>query len=167
MKGSKRLTRQEITEELHAQLKFKHKWSDKVANFLTCRFGTVSFLFLNFLFFAVWIVVNEPWFDSTLIPPFDPFPFGLLTMIVSLEAIFLSIVVLISQNRQSKTSDIRQRVEFELDVRSEEETTKILQMLDELHMHLGIKKKHDDDLVRMERPTDLGKIQRRVERREE
>ncbi len=154
--------RHEVSRKsLHSQIQFEHKWSDTVADLFTRYFGTVSFLILNILFFAVWLVLNTPEFGFV---PFDPFPFGFLTMAVSLEAIFLSIIVLISQNRQSKIADIRQRIEFEVDVRAEEETTKILNMLHGLHKHLGIKTEKDGELERMERHMDLGEIQRSIEK---
>lgn len=160
MRKDQALTREKLTEELHSQIRFSRGWSDVIADLMTYYFGTVLFLTINALFFAGWIFFNLPWLGFT---PFDPYPFGLLTMIVSLEAIFLSIVVLVSQNRQSKISDIRQRVEFEVDVRAEEETTKILKMLHELHTHLGIKTKAGKELKQMERRTDLEKIQRSIE----
>ncbi len=157
------LTSEEGAEKLHSKLHFERRWDDRIADFLTHYFGTVHFLIFNAIFFTLWIIRNTPWFGFT---PFDPFPFGLLTMIVSLEAIVLSVIVLISQNRQSKISDIRQRIEFEVDVRSEEEATKTLQMLHELHSHFGIKTKHGGDLRRMEKQTDLEGIRRSLERGE-
>lgn len=63
-----------------------------------------------------WIAINT---IDLGIPQFDPFPFGLLTMIVSLEAIFLSIFVLISQNRQSEKDRIRSEIEYEVNVKAE------------------------------------------------
>ena len=163
MTSDKSLTREELTEKLHARIRFERRWSDRVADFLTHYFGTVLFLILNILFFAGWIILNTPWFGFI---PFDPFPFGLLTMIVSLEAIFLSVIVLISQNRQNKVSDIRQRLELEIEVRAEEETTKVLQMIEQIHEHLGIKTKRGGELKQMEHHTDIEGIQRTLEKGE-
>jgi uncharacterized membrane protein len=85
-------------------------------------------------------------------------------MTVSLEAIFLSIIVLISQNKQSKIADIRQQIDFEINVRSEEEITKILEVIDELRKAQGIKK-HDPELEKMKEKIDLQKIQKEAESR--
>jgi uncharacterized membrane protein len=69
---------------------------------------------------------------------FDPYPFMLLTTTISIEAIFLSIFVLMSQNRDQKMADLRSRLDFEVDFRSEQEITKMLQMLEEVQNHLGV-----------------------------
>lgn len=153
----------QLNERLHSQIKFEKTGIDVLADFFTGILGSVWFLVANVAFFAIWIVLNIPEFGFI---PFDPFPFGLLTMAVSLEAIFLSIVVLISQNRQSRIADIRQRVNFEVDVRSEDEITKVLKMLSDIQEHLGINKK-DPELSRMEKKMNIGEIQREVEKTEQ
>jgi uncharacterized membrane protein len=81
----------------------------QVADDLTEAFGSTTFLFLNALFFIAWIILNAGIIPD--LPAFDPFPYGLLTMAVSLEAIFLSIFVLVSQNRSSYISSIREEVQ--------------------------------------------------------
>lgn len=154
-----KITRHTLNEGLRSQIKFEKTWMDEIADFCTSVFGSVWFLLINAFVFVIWIVVNIPEFGFI---PFDPFPFGLLTMAVSLEAIFLSIIVLISQNRQSKIADIRQRVNFEVDVRAEDEITKILKMLGEIQEHLGIRRK-DAELNRMEKKTNISEIQKKVE----
>ena len=74
------------------------------------------FVYLHAIWFGIWIVVNMGWLP---IQPFDPFPFGLLTMIVSLLAIFLSLFVLISQNRQTEREKVRNDIEYEVNVKAE------------------------------------------------
>ncbi len=78
----------------------------------------MTFVYLHVAWFTVWIATNEG-LHLLGLPRFDPFPFGLLTMVVSLEAIFLGTFVLISQNRQSQRADIRSQLDFENNVRSE------------------------------------------------
>ena len=85
-------------------------------------------------------------------------------MIVSLEAIFLSVTVLITQNRQGKIADLRQKMDFEIDVRAENEITKILQLLAEMHAHAGLAKK-DKELAEMIKKTDLGRLEEDVRSR--
>ena len=95
--------------------------------------------------------------------PFDPYPFTFLTMTVSLEAIFLSVIVLMSQNRSSKIADMREEVDFELNLRAEAEITRILNMLDEIHDHLGLSPEDDDELREMKQKTDIKEIKRAIE----
>ncbi|MGW1878307.1 DUF1003 domain-containing protein [Streptomyces sp. NPDC001975] len=90
---------------------------DRIADAITAFAGTMTFVYLHALWFAVWIVCNEGVFGDDAI--WDPFPFGLLTMIVSLEAIFLSTFVMVSQNRQAARENVRADLDFETNVRSE------------------------------------------------
>jgi uncharacterized membrane protein len=149
-------------EELKSRLDVKRTWMDSVAEFLTVQFGTVWFFSLNAALFVVWILLNTGAIPG--IQPFDKYPFNFLTMVVSLEAIFLSIIVLISQNRQSKIADTREQIDFEVDVRDEEETTKVLVMVEQIARHLNIPLAEDPELKEMEERTDIKKIQQRVER---
>jgi uncharacterized membrane protein len=90
----------------------------------------MPFLLINTLWFTVWIAIN------TLplgIQAFDPFPFGLLTMIVSLEAIFLSCFVLISQNRQAEKDHVRSDIEYEVNIKAELEVAHLHEKTDRLH----------------------------------
>lgn len=132
---------------------------DRIADFFTHSFGTVTFLIFNALFFLVWIVIN---IGDTAIGVFDPFPFGLLTMIVSLEAIFLTIIVLISQNRAGNIAYLRDEIDFEINVQAEDEITKILNILDEIHDHLGLKAEDDNELVTMKQKTSIEGIRDRL-----
>lgn len=149
-----------VAKRFLSHLHFAHSWTDAIADFLTQQFGTVWFFVFNAAFFIGWIEWNLGWFG---LPIFDPFPFGLLTMIVSLEAIFLAIIVLISQNRLGKIADVRDKMDLEIDVRAEAEITKILRILDGLQHHLGVSKE-DRELRWMEHYTDIREIQERIER---
>lgn len=90
---------------------------DRIADAITAFAGTMTFVYLHALWFAVWIVCNEGVFGDGV--TWDPYPFGLLTMIVSLEAIFLSTFVMVSQNRQAARENVRADLDFETNVRSE------------------------------------------------
>jgi uncharacterized membrane protein len=79
--------------------------------------GSAAFVYLHIGWFAVWILANLAIFGKALV--FDPFPYGLLTMIVSLEAIFLSTFILITQNRQGDRSEARAQFDFHNNVRAE------------------------------------------------
>jgi uncharacterized membrane protein len=92
-------------------------WQDRSADAMTAFSGSMSFAYFHVIWFAAWLLCNEGVFGKSLI--FDPFPFGLLTLIVSLEAIFLSTFVLISQNRQQERFDRRSQADYENDIRAE------------------------------------------------
>lgn len=134
----------------------KRPWYDRAADYMTRAFGTVWFFATNALFFLVWIVLNLGLVPG--IEAFDPFPFGFLTMIVSLEAIFLSVIVLMSQNRESEISNLRQELDFSINVRAEEEITRIIKMLDEIHDHLGLDPKDDPELKKMKQKINIQEL---------
>lgn len=131
----------------------------QVSDDLTEIFGSTGFLILNIFFFSVWIAINLGWVPE--MPIFDPFPFGLLTMIVSLEAIFLAIFILVSQNRSSYVSSIREEVDLRVNLITEEEITKVLEVLAEIRKELGVKKK-DPELDEMLKRIDTNYIERSI-----
>ncbi len=90
---------------------------DRVADAITAFAGTMLFVYIHAFWFAVWIALNEGLLGQAGI--FDPYPYGLLTMIVSLEAIFLSTFVMVSQNRQATRENVRADLDFETNLRSE------------------------------------------------
>ncbi|MFD8725699.1 DUF1003 domain-containing protein [Streptomyces sp. NPDC059629] len=90
---------------------------DRFADAITAFAGTMGFVYVHAVWFAVWIALNLSLFGPAEV--FDPYPFGLLTMIVSLEAIFLSTFVMVSQNRQAARENIRADLVFETNVRAE------------------------------------------------
>ena len=91
-------------------------WEDKISDRITAFAGSLTFIYIHVVWFGFWIAENLGLFGDRVI--FDGFPFGLLTMIVSLEAIFLSTIVMVSQNRQSARSEIRAQIDFESNLQS-------------------------------------------------
>ena len=112
---------------------------NRTADTITRIAGSMRFVYIHVIWFAVWIVVNVglAGFDHE----FDKFPFGLLTMIVSLEAIFLSTFVMISQNRQAARTDLRSQLDFENNIRGEIWSVHIGEAL-------GLDTDHVEDVVR-------------------
>ncbi len=145
------------------RMKIRDSMGGKFADGLTQGFGTVWFLVINIIFFIIWILVNSGTWQIMAV--FDPFPFTLLTMFVSLEAIILSVVVLISQNRASEIADRREELDFEINVQAEEEITRMITMLDEIHDHLGLDPIDDDELVRMKEKIDIKKLGDQIQNR--
>jgi uncharacterized membrane protein len=115
------------------------KAQDRAADAITGFAGSLRFVYLHSVWFLVWIAVNIGLFGAAV--EFDKFPFGLLTMIVSLEAIFLSTFVMVSQNRQAERADIRSQLDFETNLRSEIWAVHIGQAL-------NIDPTHVEDVVR-------------------
>jgi uncharacterized membrane protein len=113
--------------------------SDRIATFT----GTNAFIVIHIVWFTVWILLNINLFTSW--KPFDPYPFGLLTVAVSLEAIFLSTFVLISQNRMSRQAERRAHLDLQINLLAEQETTHMLNMLHKISKRLGITCALDDD----------------------
>jgi uncharacterized membrane protein len=112
---------------------------DRVADQITSFAGSLKFVYIHSVWFGMWIILNLGAFGASLV--FDKFPFGLLTMIVSLEAIFLSTFVMVSQNRQAARADIRSELDFETNLRSEIWSVHIGQAL-------GVDPSHVEEVVR-------------------
>ena len=130
---------------------------DRCADLLRDSFGTIWFLTVNAVIFFGWII-----FNSGLIPNFkvfDPYPYGLLTTAVSLEAIFLSVIVLISQNRANDIDDLREELDLQINIKAESEITRVLNMLDEIHDHLGLPREDDAELKIMKAKTNINRLQ--------
>jgi uncharacterized membrane protein len=140
--------------ELEKRERVGMTFSDRLANNITAFAGSMGYVWLHVLWFAVWIAANSP----PLSLNFDPFPFGLLTMIVSLEAIFLSTFVLISQNRQAVLSDKRAKLDLQVNAIAEEEITKLMDLVADIHEHLGLSNPEDDDLDKMRAQTRLTEL---------
>jgi uncharacterized membrane protein len=155
--GTHRPVRHTVTEivRLEQRDRIGMTRSDRLADWITAFSGSMPFVYLHIVWFVGWIALNRGLFGLT---PFDPFPFGLLTMIVSLEAIFLATFVLLSQNRQALQSDQRARIDLQLDVISEQEITTILRVLDRIGTHLGLDFTADPELQAMEALTDLTRL---------
>jgi hypothetical protein len=111
---------------------------DRVSDGVTAFAGSVPFVDLHAAWFAAWIALNVGAVGASIV--FDRFPFGLLTLVVSLEAIFLSTFILISQNRQAERSEVRSQIDFENNLRAEIWSVHIGQAL-------GIDPEHVEDVI--------------------
>ena len=131
----------------------------QVSDDLTSIFSSPMILVLHAAFFFGWITVNLGWYEQ--ISPFDPYPFGFLTLVVSLEAIFLSIFILVSQNRSSVVDTIREEVHLRVNLIAEQEITKVLSVLAEMRKEMGIKKE-DKELDEMLHRIDTNYIERSI-----
>src|SRR4030081_1752504 len=119
--------------------------------------GSTAFLVFHALVFAFWLLWNS---GHLGLRPIDPYPFGLMTTIVSLEAIFLSIFVLMSQQRESAIAELREELGLQVSLRVEQEVTKTLQLVAGLYTRLGHRVSDDPELHHMLQPLDVKAIER-------
>jgi uncharacterized membrane protein len=117
------------------------------------------FLAAHALWFSVWILWNS---GALRLEPFDPYPFGFLTLVVSLEAIFLSIFILMAQKRESAIAELREELGLQVNLRIEEEVTKTLQLVTGLYTRLGHRPGEDPELHDMLQPLDIASIEREL-----
>lgn len=139
-------TRKEVYDSIEARSLRSRTRAVYVVDYLISITGTPTFLIINTLMFGLWIMANTGVFNFITI--FDPYPFGMLTMLVSLEAIILSILVLISQNRTSVIDTIREEVQMRLNIISEQEVTKVLELLMKVAHKVGVDPQ-DPELLQM------------------
>lgn len=147
---------------LKARADAKRTTTEKVADIMTAVGGSFSFLILNLIWFLYWIILNTHAVPG--IEPFDPFPFSLLTMIVSLEAIILAIFVLISQNREQKINHLREEIDLEIDLVAESELTKVMELVVAIAKKSGIDLSKDMEIKEMLKPLNRDKIQTSLEK---
>ncbi len=136
-----------IEEEQERQRTLGNRIGDAIGSFA----GTIPFIALHLLGFVVWAIVNREMIPG--IPAFDPYPFSLLTMIVSMEGVLISTFVLIKQNRMGVRADRRNRLDLQINLLTEQEVTKVIQMLERISAHLGI-----EDQVLDPDAREMGKV---------
>jgi uncharacterized membrane protein len=115
---------------------------DRIADAITTFSGSMAFVYFHAVWFGLWILLNVNIIHIPHLSEFDPFPFGLLTMIVSLEAIFLATFVLISQNRLARVSDRRADLDLHVNLLAEQKATKVLELLDNMARQLDAMSSH-------------------------
>jgi uncharacterized membrane protein len=147
---------------LEASEEEKATTTDRVAKAVTSFAGSMRFVWVNALLMAGWIVVN-------LVLPeprgLDPFPFSLLTLTLSIEAIFLGIFVLISQNRAARVSEKRSHLDLQLNLLSEQENTKMLMILEQIGHAVGVRAGPEGKTLAQ--PTQPEALSEQIDRAEE
>lgn len=150
------LTQQNVKtiRELEQAAQAQQSAADRVADFITRFCGSMSFVWVHVLWFALWIGGSVLFGSKS----FDPFPFNLLTLGVSLEAIFLSTFILISENRQSRVDERRSNLDLQINLLAEQENTKTLQLLKEIAEKLGVNPDKDPNIAILEQATRPEKL---------
>ncbi len=139
-----------ILHSLKAKADAKRTFTERLADLMTKICGSFTFLALNVAWFIIWILMN-----TGLVPgitPFDPFPFSFLTMVVSLEAIILATFVLISQHRAGKIDDVREELHLQINMISEREITKLVELTAKLLEKNGVDLSGDKELAHILQP---------------
>lgn len=149
---------------LRLQAAQRRNLQDRIADAITSLSGRMLFVYVHIVWFGVWILLNT---GGVGVEPFDPYPYGLLTMVVSLEAIFLSTFVLISQNRLSQQTEQRADLNLQTGLLTEHELTRVLQMLDAIQDKLGIKDHEASELADLEMETKPEDVLAEIERLEQ
>jgi uncharacterized membrane protein len=138
-------------------------FSDRAASFVARFCGSIYFVFAHALLFGSWIAFNS----IGGLPHFDPFPFTLLTMFGSLEAIFLTSFILIAQNYTMQVSERRSKLELQVNLLAEQEATKTLQLLDEIARAVGASKGNDPEVAALAKATRLDTLAREIDQTEQ
>jgi uncharacterized membrane protein len=137
----------------------KRSGADRVAEFVARFCGSIVFVWIHAGLFGAWIA----WNAIPGLPHFDPYPFTFLVLCVSLEAIFLSSFILISQNYEMRISDRRTRLDLQINLLAEQENTKMLQMLSRISKQLGLGDEDDPEIRALEEATRPETLARQIE----
>ncbi len=124
--------------EIEEEQKAKQTPGERISNAIAAFAGSMIFVYIHVIWFGGWILANT----ILLRKPFDPFPFTFLTLIVSLEAIFLSGFILISQNHETRLTERRNQLDLQINLLAERESTKTLELLREIANKVGVD--HED-----------------------
>src|ERR1051325_1584626 len=152
----------EVVRKLEEAANEQRTTSDRVARMIARFCGSMTFVWVHVIGFAGWIAINV----VPGVKHVDPFPFTFLTFIVSLEAIFLSTFILISQNQDTRISERRNHLDLQINLLSEQENTKMLMMLQAIAEKVGAEIEPDEDMTVLAQDTELEKVVAQIEQHE-
>jgi uncharacterized membrane protein len=133
LRETARILRGSTSRNVNIETEDKRTRIERAADWISEFSGSLPFLFIHIVLFALWIGVNMPPLERTAIGGWDAYPFGLLTMSVSLEAIILSVFVLLSQNRQMARERVRNDIEYDVNLKAELEISQLHEKVDQLY----------------------------------
>ncbi|HLP16626.1 MAG TPA: DUF1003 domain-containing protein [Bacteroidota bacterium] len=136
--------------ELEGDAKENRSRSDRVAEAIANFCGSMTFVYVHIALFVMWIVVNV----APGVPHIDPFPFEFLNMAVSLEAIFLSTFILISQNHDMRLTERRNHLDLQINLLTEQENTAVLSLLERIAAKIGVDTGSDPNITILQQKTD-------------
>lgn len=146
------LTTKSVKDEFEKKSTISDKISDKITSFC----GSMTFVYIHAIWFGAWI-----WYNLAAQSPFDPYPFGFLVLVVSLEAIILATFILVSQNRENVINSVRSELDYQIDLRSAKMLAEIRSMLSEHVVSTKVKTKQRKTRNKSVRKTKRKKTKRR------
>lgn len=149
----------ESMRRVEAQAMDKRSRADRIAAFVATFCGSMPFVWLHVLIFCGWLA----WNSWPGLRHFDPYPYTFLTLVVSLEAIFLSAFILISQNYELRISDRRNQLDLQINLLTEQENTKMLQLLEQIAAKVGVDVSADAELRFLKQITHPEKLIAQIE----
>lgn len=167
MKGDSKTpqaARENITAvaRLEQELQERRTPLDRLADTVAAFVGSMPFIIVHLLWFAVWILINTG--HVPFIKPYDPYPFILLSLAVSCEGVLLATFVLMKQNRMSRAADQRAHLNLQIDLLAEKEITKILQLQRMLCERFGVEQAvRDREVEDLSRETAVSALARDLE----
>ncbi len=152
----------ELIRKLEESARQERSRSDLVAEAIANFCGSMTFVWVHVVWFGCWILINL----VPGLPRIDPFPFTFLTLVVSLEAIFLSTFILISQNHDTKISERRNHLDLQINLLSEQENTKMIAILQAIAAKVGANLNEDFHLQALSQETEPEKLAQQIVARE-
>lgn len=152
----------EAIRRLEQAAKEERTRSDLVAEAIANFCGSMVFVWVHVIWFGIWIFINV----MPGIRHIDPFPFTFLTLVVSLEAIFLSTFILISQNQDTRISERRNHLDLQINLLSEQENTRMIEMLQAIAQKVGADVDHDAHLQALSEETEPERLLKQIENEE-
>jgi uncharacterized membrane protein len=135
---------------------------DRISDAISAFAGSIQFILAHVVIFVAWMVLNTPWVLGTR--SFDPYPYIFMNFVLAVEAVFLGTFVLMSQNRQSRQAEQRARLDLQIGLLAEQETTKTLQMLQRICERLGLNDvSKDRELQQMIETTHIEEVARGIQ----
>ncbi len=138
----------------------KQTTADRIADAITRFCGSMTFVWVHVFWFTAWIAANT----MLLAKPIDPYPFSFLTLVVSLEAIFLSTFIMISENRQGRIDERRSHLDLQINLLAEQESTKTLQLLEKIARKVGVDPSGDPEVSVLEEATEPERLAQQIDR---
>jgi len=148
--------------DLETGIRSSESVSDRIASHISRFCGSMLFVLVYVVIFSGWILLN-----SVIIPkPFDPYPFTFLTLVVSLEAIFLSTFIMIAENRQERISERRSQLDLQINILAEQEGTKTLQILEAIARKLSVDVSRDPTIGVLEKATEPERLAKQIDQQD-
>jgi uncharacterized membrane protein len=138
----------------------ERKLSDKIADRVTSFTGSMAFVYLHLLIFGLWIAINLGWLP---LKKFDP-TFVVLAMVASVEAIFLSTFVLITQNRMAAAAEKRAELDLQVSLLAEHEITRLIQIVSAIGERLGMEEVNDPELTELKDDVHPERVLDKIDR---